>query len=407
MPARQRAVVMLYFKTGSRFESPQQNGLSHFVEHMVFRGTRAHPSAHRLSTAFEELGGTLDASTAADHGTFGIDVPLESLSEVLPLMAEVFRAPLITDLEIERGIIREEVLEDFGDEGEMIDGPSLTRFLAFGAHGLGRPISGPLENVDAFTEAELRAHHGRTYISNDVILSVAGPGDVDKIQRELEENFSALQRGTSLVAEAPTTQSGARFLNVPHRGSSQTGISLSYRCPGYTSKREPAVEMLLRIIDDGMATRLYHRLCDSRGLCYSVGGSFEAYQDAGLVELEADAAHERAPLVLEQMLKLTRELQDELVSESEFARTQKRARWQHEAYLDEVGMTADFFAMAQLTGTALSPAERLEELLDVTREDLREAAQQIFSLEGRNVVCVGNTSRAKTSALRKLALEYF
>ncbi len=397
-------MLLVYLKTGSRFESAAQNGLSHFVEHMLFRGTSAHPTAHLLATAFEELGGTLDATTAADHGTLGISVPTENLSAVIPLVAEVFQAPLFTQVEIERGIIREEVLESLGENGEVIDPASLARELAFGDTGLGRPITGSLSNVEDFSEAELRAHHARTYIANDAIVSVAGPVDPDQVEKELAAAFSQVPSGTPLRADTVPEQKNPQFLNVTQPGSSQTAVSLSFRCPSHTDTLEPAIDMLLRVIDDGMATRLYHRLCDSRGLCYSVSGSYEAYEDTGLVEFEADAAHERAHEVLCQMLELTTELSSTLVTPAEFERTQKRARWQYDALVDEAVETADFLAMAELTDTARTPQARIEQLLAVTREDIRSAANQVFQSHGRNVILVGRQSRAAQAALKRLAL---
>jgi predicted Zn-dependent peptidase len=404
MPGRRRSVLLVYLKTGSRFENPSQNGLSHFVEHMLFRGTEAHPTAHLLATAFEELGGTLDATTAADHGTLGISVPTENLSAVIPLVAEVFQAPLFTQLEVERGIIREEVLEYLSESGEVIDPAGLARELAFGNSGLGRPITGSLTNVEGFTEAALRAHHARTYIANDTIVSVAGPVDPDSVSAQIAQAFSRIPQGSSLVAEAAPAQKNPQFLNVTHPGSSQTAISLSFRCPSQTDSMEPALDMLLRVIDDGMATRLYHRLCDSRGLCYSVSGSYEAYEDTGLVEFEADTAHERAHEVLSQMFELTSELTTSLITPAEFERTQKRARWQYDALADEAGETADFLAMSELTKTARTPQDRIDQLLAVSREDIRDAAAQIFQPSGRNVVLVGRQSRSALASLKRLAL---
>jgi predicted Zn-dependent peptidase len=394
--------VVIYLKTGSRYERAEDNGLSHFLEHMLFRGTEQHPTAHRLATAFEELGGTLDASTAADYGTLGIDVPVENLAAVFPLLAQVYSAPLLSEVAIERGIIREEILEDLGENGEMVDPPSLVRALAFGRSGLGQPITGPLSNVERFTQAELRAHHQRTYVGAKAVISVAGRVSPDVVTRQLEEAFGILPPGTEIQGEAPPAQSTARFLHVKHPGSSQTSVCLSYRCPGQNDRREPAVEMLLRVIDDGMATRLYHELCDQRGLCYSVSGSYEAYDDAGLVELEADAAHQRAPEVLAQMLNITSTLTQDLITDAEFERTRKRARWQHEAYSDEAGPTADFFAMGEFSNTARTPADRLDELLAVSKEDIRAAAAHIFADPNRNVVTVGGSDKR---ALEKLARE--
>src|SRR5690606_22825543 len=153
----------------------QEDGLSHCLEHMVLRGTKEHPSARLLATACEELGGTLEASTAADHGTLGINVPAESLSAVLPLVAAVYTQPLLRDLEIERGVIREEILEDLGERGEMIDPPTLVRSLAFADNALGFPITGPLENIERFTADELFAHHRRTHVGGGTVVSVSGP----------------------------------------------------------------------------------------------------------------------------------------------------------------------------------------------------------------------------------------
>lgn len=398
---RKRAVVVVYLRTGSRFEKPRENGLSHFLEHMLFRGTKDHPSAHRLAAAFERWGGTLDATTAADHGTLGIDVPVENLARVFPLLAEVFQNPLLRDIDIERGIIREEILEDLTEDGRLLDPASLARKLAFGDSGLGQPITGPLANVERFTIEELKAHHDRTYVGCDTVISVAGPVNPQTVHEQLERAFHAVRPGTPLSIESPGAQTAPRFSFVSHPGNSQTSVSLAFRCPGGRDPIEPAIEMLMRVIDDGMATRLYHELCDKRGLCYSVSGTYETYEETGLVELEADAAHDRAHLVLEQMLAITSDLAAHHVSDEEFERLRSRARWQHEAYLDEPGAAADFFALAELTETISTPAQRLDQLLSVSKEQIRLAAEQVFSKEHRNVVCVGS---AKKKGLEALAL---
>ncbi len=365
----------------------------------MFRGTAEYPSAHLLATAFEELGGTLDATTAADHGTLGIDVPKESLSAVLPLMASVFKSPLLRDLEIERGVIREEILEDLGERGEMLDPPTLIRQLAFDQNPLGYPITGPLSNIEEFSLGTLKRHHERTYVGGDTVISVAGPFDPEQVLRWIEAAFSDVRQGQGPTALFAERQNAPRFRFVRHPGNSQTNVSLSFRCPGRNDPKEPALEMLLRIIDDGMATRLYHELCDQRGLCYTASGSFEAYEETGLVEFEADAAHQRAPEVLEHMLRITKELADELVTDAEFERARKRVRWNQDAYQDEPGATADFIAMGHLSRTATSPAARREELLDVSKSDIQRAAQTVFSPEGRNVVAVGSASAKKLEAL--------
>jgi len=401
---RRRAVVLLYLRTGSRFETADHNGLSHFVEHMLFRGTDQHPSAYQLAQAFEELGGTLDASTAADHGTLGISLPPQNLDAVLPLLAEVYQRPLFADIELERGIIREEIHEELGEHGKWIDPQTLARKTAFDGSALGQPILGNLENIERFDAELIRSHHQRTYVGNRLVVSIAGPVDVAAVQARVRSIFAELPRGAALASAPPPSQTAPRFCHVPHTGASQTRLSLGFRCAGHLDSMEPGLDMLMRIIDDGMATRLYHRLCDQRGLCYTVSGGYEAYHDVGILELEADTAHENAPAVVEQMLELCSELSQDLISDREFERARKRATWQHEALTDDAGETADFMAMSALMGVARTPGARLARILAVSKEEIRDAAARTFTAAARSLVAVGSSKAAHKAALEKLAL---
>src|ERR1700729_3753784 len=140
MPGVHRAVASLYLRVGSRFEGPEDNGISHFLEHMVFRGTPSLSSAHDQALAFERLGATLYAATHVDHGVMSVTVPPTNLTRVLGLLAEVAVAPRFTDIEVERGIVREEILEDLDDEGRDVDADNIGRALIYDKHPLGYTI---------------------------------------------------------------------------------------------------------------------------------------------------------------------------------------------------------------------------------------------------------------------------
>lgn len=404
IPGRARAFLTVLLRTGSRFESPADNGISHFVEHMLFRGTRRHPTSHELASAFEDLGGTLTAATAADHGNLAIALPAENLLAVIPYVAEVFSEPLLTEIEIERAIIREELLEDLGDSEQLVDGPTLLRSLAFGAGGLGQPIAGPLENVERFDENALRLHHARTYVGNHTVASVAGPVDVDAVQRALEEAFAGLRKGPELASFAPSPQDEPRFELTPYAGSSQSSLHVGFRSPGSQHRLEPALEMLLRVIDDGMSTRLYRRLCDSQGFCYDASATYEAFDEVGLVEIEADTAHERADRVLEEILAIVNELAEEGVTSQELERARRRVQWHYQALADDVGEVADTVALSEMQSGEDRPGVRLQKLLSVSRQDVLAVAQTVFCPTARNVVVVGSSGAEREKRFRQLAL---
>src|SRR5262245_34661523 len=159
-----RTVLEPQIRVGSRFEAPSENGISHFLEHMLYRGTPRHPSAHDQALAFETLGGTLLAATAKDFGSMQIAMPPERFLDVLPLVSEVYQDPILSGIEIERGIVQEEILEALDEAGNLIDADELLGSVAFPEHPLGLPITGLPEQVRGFDPHLLRRHHDAFYV---------------------------------------------------------------------------------------------------------------------------------------------------------------------------------------------------------------------------------------------------
>ena len=177
LPQLHRAHLALWARVGSRFERTDDNGISHFLEHMIYRGTQRVRSAHAVNLAFERLGGSLFASTQVDHGIFSLSLPPESLDPASALFGEVLSQPAFLDIDIERGIVLEEILEDLDDEGREVDPDNLSRALIYGDHPLGMTITGTEAHVRSFDEAALRRWHEAHYVANNVVLAFSGAVD--------------------------------------------------------------------------------------------------------------------------------------------------------------------------------------------------------------------------------------
>jgi predicted Zn-dependent peptidase len=149
------------------------------------------------------------------------------------------------------------------------------------------------------------------------------------------------------------------------------------------------MDLLSRILDDGMSTRLYHRICDVKGLCYDVAATYEAYADSGILELAGEAAHERAVELLRELLEVARDLRDQGPTAEETDKAKARYRWRLHELLDEPADVAEFLGVEHLVGLARSPGDRLAQLEAVTREQIHEAARDHFRAEGLTVVAVG------------------
>jgi predicted Zn-dependent peptidase len=388
-PQLHRAHVALWSRVGSRFESTDDNGISHFLEHMIYRGTRRMPSAHAVNLAFERLGGVLFASTQVDHGIFSISLPPESLDDASALFGEVLSQPAFLDIDIERGIVLEEILEDLDDEGHQIDADNISRALIYGVHPLGFTITGSESQVRRFDEAMLRRHHDLHYTADNAVLAFAGNIDLAHALRIAERDFGNLPRGARVEAQRPDHPQKTPRLEIVDNVSSQTELRVCLRAMAETHPLRPALDVLMRVVDDGMSTRLYHRICDSRGLCYDVSAGYDGYEDDGVVDVAAGVQHKRAALVTREILAMFEELAIEGPTAEELEKVRRRIAWDTRAMADSAEEAAAFYASGALFDRIATPAEHIAELIAVGPNEVREAARHLARPERLDVVAVG------------------
>lgn len=401
LPSAHRVALALHLCIGSRYETPRNNGISHLLEHMLYRGIPAHPTAHEQALAFETLGGTLVAATGTDSGTLAISCPPENFEPTLRLFASVYREPVLDGLAIEKRIVKEEILEDLDAEGTLIDDYDLLRATAFEGHPLGLPVIGTVERIDPLTVTDLGRHHAEHYVAAGTAISVAGPLPPDTVARQIEEHFGGAPGGavSTIAAPGPPRGPSIRFVRS---ASSQTTLRIGFRAPGSSDSLAPATEILLRILDDGNSTRLYRRLCDERGLVYDVSAGYEASDDAGLFDVACGAAHEESRTVLAEILDVLRRVRDGGPEASELEKAKARYRWSLAEMLDSPGAFADFLADATLRRQPLPLAERAARMDAVTRDSVSAAAGALLRPEKLSAVLVGVPSRRSEAALRDL-----
>jgi len=405
LPSVHRVAIVSHLRVGSRYETEENNGSSHLLEHMLYRGIPGHPTAHEQALAFEHLGGTLVAGTGSDSGSISISCPKESFDETAELLSHVYARPLLNGLDVEKRIVREEILEDLDEDGTNVDDYDLLRATAFEGHPLGLPVIGTLAHLDRFDVETLRRHHQRHYVGLGTVIAVAGPIDVDHATRTMERLFESVPRGTPLSIEPPAAQAGSRARFVRH-SSSQTALRLGFRGVGVLDAAEPEIELVLRLLDDGNATRLYARLCDERGLAYDVSAGYEAADDVGLFEVGCETAHDRTHVALGEIFDVLRDLRDSGPTEAELSKAKARHLWSLEEMLDGPAELAEFLADATLRGYARTPLERQEQVHAIDREAVRAAAEKLFRGELLSAVFVGKQPARSRARLAKMIRDF-
>lgn len=388
-PQLHRAHLALYVRVGSRFETPKTNGLSHFLEHMLYRGTPRLRNAHEVNLAVESVGGYLYAATQVDYGVFSVTMPPESVPAATTLFGEILLEPTFADIGIEKEIVCEEILEDLDDDGRQIDADNLSRKLIYPTHPLGYTITGDEKNVRSFTREMCVEHHARHYTAENCVLVYTGAVNPDEAFGAARAAFERMPRGLRLVAAPPASEQKKARHRIVENVSSQTELRLSFRAVSENAPERAAMEMLLRVIDDGMSTRLYHRICDDKGLCYDVTAAYDGYEDDGILDFAAGCQHARTAVITKEILDLVGELARTGPTDDELAKAKKRYGWDTRAMLDGTEEVAALHGVGHLFGRPESIDERRSRMMAVTKEQIRDVAALIAQPDRLNVVAVG------------------
>ncbi|MCL2725224.1 MAG: insulinase family protein [Polyangiaceae bacterium] len=401
-----RAHVALYVRVGSRFETRKTNGLSHFLEHMLYRGTPRLKNAHEVNLAVENLGGYLYAATQTDFGVFSVTLPPESLAEVTALFSEILLYPTFSDIDIEKEIVCEEILEDLDDDGRQVDADNLSRRLIYPTHPLGFTITGDEERVRSFNHAMLSTHHAQHYTASSSVLAFAGAVDPDEAMTLAEKHFGKLPCGHVLGADAPVHTQDKPRIEIVENVSSQTELRVCFRAVSERSDSRAAMDMLMRVIDDGMSTRLYHRIVDNKGLCYDVGASFDGYEDDGVLDFAAGVRHERSSVVTREILQILVDIAQSGPTESELAKARKRNAWELRAMLDSPEDLASFYACSLLFDRFETPEARVAANAAVTHQELKSLAQMLAQPNRLNVLAVGLLDHGEDHRLEDVVMGF-
>ena len=407
LPHLHTASLVLYVKVGSRLERPEDNGLSHFVEHMLFRGTEGYPTSYDINFAFESLGGTLYAETGRDYSLFQVTLVPALLDGGLELFGELFARPRFADLELERQLILEELNEDYDERGAEINSADLARGLLFADHPLAQRIIGPPENVERFTEADVRRHFARYYCAENSILVAAGPVAHSALVAAAERHLGGLAPGAAAEAEPARfdQENGARFLHVPDSGA-QSSVEVLWRGVPELDPDAMAQVALVRALDDGMSTRLHYRLCDQLGLAYSLQAGLEPLHDVTVLEVTGATANAKVPELVARLLELADELRRTGISEAELAKVKRRFRYDLLSSIDDANAMAGWFGGTALYYPPTSLEERAARMDAVTVEDVRRAASRVLVADNLAVVVVGSLTRARLAELRSAVQNY-
>jgi predicted Zn-dependent peptidase len=398
MPHLHSAYISLYARVGSRHETLENNGLSHFLEHMFFRGCEGFHDSTQLNAAMEDLGGVLDGFTARDFSSYHANVHPDFVTDALRILGSMFLASTFADLEIERSIVVEEMLDAIDDRGRMIDLDSIAHREMFEGHPLAFPIEGSLKNVRRFDFESLQAHRRKFYGAKNLVLCVAGRIESKSCKNAIRKAFGPLKHGKRIKESPPPTRAGSSKLIYVRTDETQTRIRLSFRCVPEGHDDHPALVLLRQVLDGGLSGRLQTELVERQGLAYDVGADLESYSDCGILSFELAVANKKMPHAVEQLGRFILDMRRRAVPTQELDRVRRRTRLSLELALDSPAELSHCYGETALFRTPISFKEKMRKLVGLSSDDLLRITRKYLSHDRLISTAVGG---ADPTVLRK------
>ncbi|HET6412624.1 MAG TPA: pitrilysin family protein [Anaeromyxobacter sp.] len=401
-PGLHSAMIALYVRTGSRHESRSQNGVSHFLEHLFFRGSVGYPDTVAMNAAVEAAGGSLNGITARDHGCYYTPIHPQDVGTGLAVLGDLMRRPLLTEMDVEREVILEEILDEVDASGRDIDPDNLSKRIVFGDHPLGFKIAGTAENVRRLRPRDVRAHHDRFYNGSNLVLAVAGPVRPELVAELADRHLGSLPRGQSSTDVPAPPWPSAPWLEIVEHDDAQAEFSLSFPCPPERHRDYPIHLCIRRLLDDGLSSRLPFEVVERRGLAYALHAGIDTFADAGMTVVDGACAPKKLPRVLEEVLRVLGGLSERVVPEEELFRVQQRHRMTLAFSLDSVADLAGWYGAGEVLSSPEGFEERCRRVEEVTAADVQRVARATFSRKNLVAVVVGPARRRERAAVDRV-----
>lgn len=390
MPGLRSVSLGIWVRRGSRHEAPALNGICHFIEHALFKGSNRR-SAHQIAMESDRLGGHLDAYTSHELTGFAIKVVDSALPQAFDLIADMVANPRFDedDLKLEQNVIIEEMkmIEDTPDEllGELFNA------AYFPGHPLGRPIEGTVQTVSSFdrsTTADFHAHH---YSTSHLVIGAAGNVNHEQLVELAAKAFAKEGEPAPEVADSARPSPAAPILIERKSELEQAHLIVAAPWPSAKSDDRYAASMLGTVIGGGTSSRLWQAIREERGLAYSIGAGGNTFSDVGVFTIYAGASPAHIDEVLDLSLKEMRRAVREPVSANELQLAKEQATSSVLLSLESSSARAGALARQEIIhGRRISPDEILQRIDAVTQEDALRVAQQCFTTPTLALGALGN-----------------
>lgn len=389
MPNMRSVALGIWIKIGGRYETIQNKGISHFLEHLVFKGSKKY-SCRKIKESIEGVGGSLNGFTSEELTCYLIKIPARYCRLALDVLADMVINPTLPkeEIEKERQVILEEI-KMYKDQPQTYVHELLDELLWPG-QPLGAPIIGFVDSISKITRDDLTLFKKEYYTPTNIVVSVVGALDYNQLNRALSSLFSCLKEyklNTCVLAKEEQAQPQ---LKIFAKDTEQTHLALGFHAFKRDHPLRHALSLLHIILGANMSSRLFHELREKQGLAYEIGTQLRRFQDTGAFVIHAGIDNRKVKLAIESILKELKKIKHGLVGLDEFRRAKEFYLGQLMLSLEE---TMDYMLWIGETTATLDKTYTLKQIIkelnEVKREDLRNIARMMFKEKKLNLALIG------------------
>ena len=383
------ASIGIWLQTGSRDEDAEWNGISHFIEHMVFKGTK-HRTAEEIARQVDSIGGNMDAFTAKECICFNVKVLDEHVPTALDILSDLVLNPVFdaADIARERGVILEEIKMDEDNPDYLVHEIFTQNFWK--DHPLGKPILGTKETVKRFERSPVVEAYGHRFAPGNIIVSAAGNLDHDRFVELVTghfEHMKPVQNGF----HSSTPKIASRIILRNKKALEQVQLCIGVPAHPIAHEKRHAGYILNTLLGGGMSSRLFQNIRERQGLAYSIYSDLNPYRDTGCLAVYAGTSLASAAKVVQSVVSEFRKLKAEPVPEEELSRSKAQLKGSLMLSLESSTARMSNLARQEMYFDRFYDLDELIEKIEaVTSEDLSSLANEFFKTESVAVTALGN-----------------
>lgn len=390
MPHLHAAELFCFLGVGGRCERTEQAGISHLLEHMIFRGTADYPTSLELERAFEEIGGAVNATTDMETTCFHSCLHPAYWFEAVALFASMLRRPRFTELATEKRIVLEEAREDYNEAGEQINPDNLMVALMWPGHPLGKSLIGSPDSLAAIDRGTLENYYRSWYQPQNLVVCACGPLDRKDLHQAVTSELGDWTGSALPTAVAsPGIVPGGPETCWVYDSASQISLQLAFRLPGRDDERTLGLRLLRRLLAWGGGAKLTLRLREELGLTYAVDAGCSLLRDTGYLAIDLAVAPENLQRALAELLQVLAELRDQALSATEVKAVLRSYLFDLEFSRDQSEALALRYGWGLQADYLRTLEQDFHELQSLDPEAVRRVARDFFRREGMKLVVVG------------------